>query len=78
MVVYEKPRRRNLPGTTDEFRHGFSFEKLGRRQGVKLVDRIETVLGGWPTEELEDGFEAELADWRRQGAPHLSQIRGCE
>ena len=66
MAVHEKTHRRDFPGAAGEFWHGLPFEELAHRQGVKPVDRIETVLGGWPAEEVEDGFEAELADWRRQ------------
>lgn len=64
MAVHEKPRHRDLPGTSGEFWHGLSFEELAQLQGVKPVDRLETLLGGWPAEEVEDGFEAELEDWR--------------
>jgi hypothetical protein len=66
MAIHEKPRHRDIPGTSGEFWHGLSFEELARLQGVKPVDRIETVLGGWPANEVGDGFEAELADWRCQ------------
>jgi hypothetical protein len=68
MAVYNKPHRRDFPGSAGDFWHPASFEKMARLQGVKPVDRIETVLGGWPVEEREDGFEAELAEWRCQGS----------
>jgi hypothetical protein len=67
MAVHEKPHRRAFAGAAGEFWHGLSFEELAQLQGVKPVQRIESVLGGWPAEEVEDGFEAELAEWRRQG-----------
>jgi len=55
--------RGDSPGAAGEFWHGLSFEELAQLQGVKPVERIEPVLGGWPAEEVEDGFETELAEW---------------
>jgi hypothetical protein len=66
MAVHERPRHRDILGTAGEFWRGLSFEELARLQGVKPVERLETLLGGWPAEEVEDGFEAELAGWRYQ------------
>jgi hypothetical protein len=42
------------------------LEELARMQNVRPVERLEKVVGGWPTEELEDGFEEELARWRQE------------
>jgi hypothetical protein len=29
------------------------------------VERLEDLLGGWPEDEINDGFEAALERWRR-------------
>jgi hypothetical protein len=34
-----------------------SLEELARRQQVPLFESPEDVVGGWPDEELDDGFE---------------------
>ncbi len=64
MAVHEKQRPRTE--ASGDFWQGLSFEELARLQGVKPVDRLESLLGGWPAEEVEDSFEAELAGWRQQ------------
>ena len=33
------------------------------------MDRIEPLLGGWPAEEVEDGFEEEIGALARPGLP---------
>ena len=43
-----------------------SFEALAQQQGVRPVERFEDLLGGWPAEEVDDGFEEAVAGWRRQ------------
>jgi hypothetical protein len=66
MAVHEKQLPRNE--ASGDFWQGLSFEELARLQGVQPVDRLESLLGGWPAEEVEDSFEAELAGWRQQGS----------
>jgi hypothetical protein len=51
------------------FWSGPTLEELAETQNVRPVERLEQVLGGWPKEELQDGFEEELARWRSD-APH--------
>jgi hypothetical protein len=41
-----------------------SFEEHARRQGVRPVERIEELLGGWPEDQIDDGFEDTLEHWR--------------
>lgn len=43
------------------------FEALARAQGVSPLDQLERVTGGWPEDELDDGFEEAVLEWRRQG-----------
>lgn len=52
-----------IPG---EFWSRPSLEELARTQNVRPVERLEQILGGWPKEELQDGFEKELARWREE------------
>lgn len=43
---------------------GTDFLRLAREQGVRPVARLEDLLGGWPAEERDDGFEEALMQWR--------------
>lgn len=49
----------------NEFWQRTSLEDLARQQGVRPVERLEDLLGGWPEDEINDGFEAALERWRR-------------
>ena len=49
----------------DEFWRSLSFEELARQQGVRPVERFEDLAGGWPEDQLEDGFEQALERFRR-------------
>ena len=48
-----------------DFWSGYTLEDLARMQNVRPVERLEDLIGGWPVEELQDGFEEELARWRQ-------------
>lgn len=61
LTVQEIARRQ------DEYRRGLSFEEIARRQGVRPVERIEDLLGGWPPEQIDDGFEEAVIRWRQAG-----------
>ncbi len=52
-----------IPG---DFWSGRTLEELARMQNVRPVERLEEIIGGWPAEELQDGFEEELARWRQE------------
>ncbi len=43
-----------------------SLDELARRQGVSLPSSTDTMLGGWPQDELEDGFEDSVTLWRQR------------
>jgi hypothetical protein len=49
-----------------DFWESCSLDELARRQGVSLDSPPEEVLGGWPDDELDDGFENEVASWRER------------
>lgn len=48
--VSRKPRRRGA------FWERPTIDDLAARQGVKPL-RLDDMLGGWPEDELDDGFE---------------------
>jgi hypothetical protein len=47
-----------------DFWRGYSFEELARQQGVRPVERVEDLLGGWPEDQIDDGFEEAVLRWR--------------
>jgi len=42
-----------------------SLEELARQQGTRPAVRFEDFAGGWPEDEIDDGFEEALERWRR-------------
>ncbi len=48
------------------------FLRLAHEQGVHSVARLEDLMGGWPVEERNDGFEASLMEWRNLQVPSRS------
>ena len=49
----------------DDFWHYPSLEELAREQGTRPAERLEDFAGGWPEDEINDGFEEALERWRR-------------
>ena len=49
----------------DEFWQHASLENLAQQQGVRPVERLEDLAGGWPEDQIDDGFEEALERWRR-------------
>lgn len=47
-----------------EFWQASSLDELAARQGVVASASAEELLGGWPTDELDDNFEQTLGEWR--------------
>lgn len=47
-----------------DFHRRYTIDELARMQGVRPVERFESLLGGWPADEIEDGFEEAVASWR--------------
>lgn len=47
------------------FQPPISLDELARQQGVPRVVRYEDIAGGWPEDQLDDGFEEALERWRR-------------
>ena len=57
-----KPQRRE-EGQDDFFRQA-SIESLALVQGVRPAERLEDLVGGWPEDQLDDGFEEAVIAWR--------------
>src|SRR4051794_35022822 len=68
MAVHDRKTPKSHGVIPGEFWSGPTLEELARMQNVRPVERLEEVIGGWPAEELQDGFEKELARWRQEGA----------
>lgn len=43
-----------------------SLAELAARQGVCSPTRVDDLLGGWPSEEVEDDFDKAFLDWRQR------------
>jgi hypothetical protein len=43
-----------------------TFQDLAREQGVKPMTNFDALLGVWPEEERDDGFEEAVLRWRRE------------
>lgn len=41
-----------------------TLDELAVAQGVQPVRSLDEVMGGWPEDELDDGFEQALRQWR--------------
>lgn len=49
-----------------DFWRPISLDELARLQGVSPPASVEDLMGGWPADELDDGFEDALIAWRAQ------------
>lgn len=49
---------------SDEFWQNRSIEEIAAAQGHPGPVKFEDLLGGWPKEEIDDGFEEALEEWR--------------
>lgn len=55
-----------LPLKADDYWHyNPSLEELARQQGTRPAERFEDFAGGWPEDQLDDGFEEALERFRR-------------
>ena len=48
------------------FWHSQTFEELARAQGVQSVEKLEDIMGGWPEDHLDDGFEDAIRVMRQE------------
>jgi hypothetical protein len=74
MVVLDQPlpfpdgtpvRVEPIAPTSCSFWESLSLDDLAKQQGVGVPPSLEELLGGWPTDELDDDFEQALEQWRR-------------
>lgn len=56
------------PNRLREFYRHQTFEQLVQEQGVQPATRLSDYQGGWPKDQLEDGFEEAVIEWRRGDA----------
>ncbi len=49
----------------DYWNYNPTLEELARAQGVRPAERFEDFAGGWPEDQLDDGFEEALERFRR-------------
>lgn len=54
------------PGNNAGFWHSLTFEELARAQGIQPVQRLEDIMGGWPEDQREDGFEDAIRAMRQE------------
>ncbi len=47
-----------------DFWESSSLDELARCQGLSVPSSIEEMLGGWPDDEINDGFENVVVSWR--------------
>ena len=66
MTTHTKRALKSRGESPGDFWSGYTLEELAKMQNVRPVERLEDIMGGWPVEELQDGFEEELARWRRE------------
>jgi hypothetical protein len=48
----------------DDFWQNRTLDEVAAEQGVKPVTDLDETLGGWPEDELDDGFDHAVASWR--------------
>lgn len=46
------------------FWQSLSIDELARQQSVRSFAMVEEAPEGWPSDELDDGFEVALRRWR--------------
>jgi hypothetical protein len=54
------------PASPVNFWHSPTFEELARAQGVRPVEKMEDIMGGWPEDQLDDGFEEAIRAMRQE------------
>jgi hypothetical protein len=53
-----------------DFWRSYSLDDLAERQGVSAPRSPGDLLGGWPTDELDDDFEIAFLHWREREREH--------
>jgi hypothetical protein len=75
VVVFDTPvplpdgtgvRVERIDNAGDLFWKSLTLDQLAEQQNVSVPKSFDEFLGGWPEDEVEDGFEREVVQWRRQ------------
>ena len=53
-----------------DFWQSYSLDDLAERQGVSAPRSPGDLLGGWPSDELDDDFEEAFLHWREREQEH--------
>jgi len=59
-----RPVERRETPWDEEFWQNRTLDEVAAEQGVNPVTDLDEGLGGWPKDELDDGFEQAVASWR--------------
>jgi hypothetical protein len=51
---------------SERFWESLTLDELAKEQCVQNPGSSDELLGGWPEDELNDGFETALLQWREQ------------
>jgi hypothetical protein len=75
VVVFDEPaqlaegtavRVEPVVAATLDFWQPRSLDQLAMSQGVSAPCSFDDLVGGWPEDELDDGFEDVVTQWRQQ------------
>jgi hypothetical protein len=55
-----------VPGAVAGFWQSLGLDELAARQGVAAIKSTSQLLGGWPADDLDDGFEDSVRQWRER------------
>jgi hypothetical protein len=64
-----------IPPAHGDFWQSFSLDELAQQQGVSPPRSLDDLLGGWPTDELNDEFEQTFLRWRERELCGLNLLR---
>ncbi|MCI0631874.1 MAG: hypothetical protein L0Y44_14610 [Phycisphaerales bacterium] len=62
-VSVEPVNQSSPPGSGDFWRKK-TLQEIMDEQGIKPIRSIDDLAGGWPEDELDDGFEEQVRRWR--------------
>ncbi len=63
-------QRYEIPDAPNGFWLAHTLDQLATAQGVPEVSDVDSIRGIWPQDDLSDGFDVALRQWRSQDAEH--------
>jgi hypothetical protein len=57
-------QKREIMETTEGFWRSHTLDQLATEQNVPEASDLSCIMGAWPQDKLNDGFEAALRQWR--------------